>query len=107
MLLSGGGVVFIRCELYGSVVERGGAVEMTSAGGSVTFEESVVRDNVALVEGGVGYAPTGAFVVRRSSVYNNTAGWGGAFWVNNGFLRLEESDLVDNRAEFEGGECVC
>ena len=81
----------------------GGAISVTTTGGSLVLSDSTVSSNTADIRGGAIYTQDGCTIDITTDLTDNSAGSnGGAVYASQGTLTVT-GDLTGNHADYDGG----
>ncbi len=101
------------CLLTGNIAARGGGlcVRTTIAEVSAILEDNRFLNNQATEEGGAIYDHLGIYgnntlILKNHEIQGNTAKLGGGVFVSAGTIIIDESTIIDNKADQGGGICI-
>jgi CSLREA domain-containing protein len=108
--ITAGSVTFTNLTLQnGQPASGSGGAISSSSTGTLTLDNTIVRNNSSPTHGGGVYLTGGTLnVVNGSEVTGNTAvlhtsGNGGGLYTSQGTINLTDSTVADNSAQFGGG----
>jgi len=104
ILVTGGSLDLLRVEITTSSATDGGAVSCAAGCAGLAVEQSALTENVATVNGGAIATVADTFVETSTLSDNTGESSGGAIDCSSGaLLRVHDSELVENAAQYDGG----